>query len=436
MTIKNLASFELQLNWAAILVLVLLIASCKKEPLVGEGIQPGVQQQEVLVQDTFSIFSRTVREDSLKTGGASRILVGEVNDPVFGYSKYTSAFEIHPPIGEIVLDGILDLQIDSVILTLPFVDTYGSLDAQDFDIKQLDAQIDTADFYSNSLPAASGNDLCLDGAITPEPGVAKEIGGVTESPSIRLHLDHQFGRDLICQPKETYNSKEDFLEFMPGLLISSSANRAEGAGLYLNPQDEFTRLTVYFRDDSTSDHFNVVFSLGDSSMIVHHFEHDYINSDVDSALKSTATGSENIYVQSAAGVKAEINIPYLTNLAEIKPVVHEAVVVFGVETLTGSFAPHDQLYLFAMDGDGVTRTIPDLFRSDYGGNFDDANNTYSFNITEYAQDLIDGQTDITTLVLLDNSGYLNTQYRVDRTVLSGSTGSTPIHLQLTYSIPK
>ncbi len=64
--------------------------SCKKQ--TGNVIIEGQNTNSLqpFQTDTFTLFSRTIDEDSMPGNNLSYLLIGAMNDPLFGYSKATA----------------------------------------------------------------------------------------------------------------------------------------------------------------------------------------------------------------------------------------------------------------------------------------------------------------------------------------------------------
>ena len=136
----------------ACLLSIVAATSCKKHsdnvylPSDATGDFDGYRHM-----DTLTVFTSTVREDSLRTDSLSHNLLGVINDPVFGESKASSFAQFRlPQVGNVISSQTLD----SVVLFLQFTSPtayYGDLNTNfGFKVYELDQSMNSGITHSNT----------------------------------------------------------------------------------------------------------------------------------------------------------------------------------------------------------------------------------------------------------------------------------------------
>ena len=147
---------------------------------------------------------------------------------------------------------------------------------------------------------------------------------------------------------------------------------------------------------------------------LNYFNHDYTSISIEN-------DGDLLFAQSMAGYYSKINMPFLSNLKnEGYIAINDATLIISVSDMNGSFPLPETLLLYE-NSDNSELTISDFISS---GTLNTNDNVYEFNITNYAQKVMDEEAD-TTCRLYTYSRSSN----ADRILLS-NTVNNPIELKL------
>lgn len=107
---------------------VLCLIGCKRDPdsMLGDNIHNDNDLTEGFQDTIFEIIAYSIPDSSLVVQNPSRVLLGAVNDNVFGSAEYNLFTQLDYSISNSSSDEfILGVStIDSIILTLPYSDLY------------------------------------------------------------------------------------------------------------------------------------------------------------------------------------------------------------------------------------------------------------------------------------------------------------------------
>jgi len=401
---------------------------------------------DTTIIETNTIIGERVLADKIATG-----LVGEYRDSAFGYS--TSSIHIQPVLSSNALffsDSSEIVTVDSVILSLEYGGFFGDTSiAQTFDVFRIDETmyIDTA-YYSDtniavqSTPLASYN-------FSPSPSKKTVISqpnnfgtvdtNVVLSSQLRINLGNALGDEIIAkQGSDTLANSENFVTFFKGLKITPSPNPNitdnEAAILYFRLTASNTKMTIYYTATSSTDTTQkaVDFPVNSTSVRFNTFEHDYTVSAAETAMQTQ--NPSFAYVQAMAGVETTIKFPSLKDQLGGKILVNKAELI--IPAANGSYANNvgkaEKLIVASRDEFGVLKFIPDaLVNADFfGGEFDEENNEYKFNISRYLQSYLNGNETDNGLTLLVSGSAVKAERAV---ILTENNNAKKIRLNLYYT---
>jgi hypothetical protein len=414
-------------------VIAMTIHSCTKPDVLGLDLQPADEQPGITKTDTFTINSYVVNEDSLLSWSTVKnsfeppsLFLGSLNDPFIGqsYGGFVAQIRIGNTITSSTFKGVTSP--DSVVLSFGYKSVTGDTSA----VHHISAYELTEDLHGDSVyytarTYAKGNVL---GHVDVVPNFKDSVMlfGVNRSPQLRIPLDNSFGAKLmqeyISNPS-TFASNTSFNNYFKGIVMVDSADGI-GSMLTLQSLSSLNRLTIYYSGSSYE------FIIDGNSVRMSYFKHNYLSSNTD------AVSDNQLVVQSMAGLKDSIVIPYLRNLYDGGKVsISNAQLVIKLQTggATTGFTPHTNLLVFASDSLGRNVTIADASESAsgyYGGVYNEANQEYRFNIARHMQrtliKIVDkGEKDY-GLFLVAGGSTSNAQ----RTILQGNAA---IKLIITYT---
>ncbi|RYY54343.1 MAG: DUF4270 family protein [Chitinophagaceae bacterium] len=257
---KNLA---LTLGIIVFSTLILLL-SCKKindyTQLGGDLIPEvdGINTFDTIIDiqaynDTFSLANDTVRGSRSATQ-----YIGHIeNDPLFGKTDARVSLELKPGAYRYTFSGKPDsLHIDSIVLVLQYVETYGdTLAPQTFNVYEIGNEFRADSNYR--IRDYAQTRLGLLGSRTVAPYLLNDSVRAykdTTSNQLRIRLDDSFGERLLGYDTSAANGRiaayvndSTFKSYFKGFTIESTG----GNGLVgINLQGANTKLAIYYKDDN------------------------------------------------------------------------------------------------------------------------------------------------------------------------------------------
>ena len=430
---------------------LILLISCKKineSTTLGSDLIPVVDNINTFdtiltveaYNDTFSVVTDTTRYNTSYTHYLGHI----ENDPFFGKTDAKLFLELLPPTAKYTFINRPDsLTIDSVVLVLDYVETYGDTMALQtvnvYEIPQTSQFGDTSFTIRNNNFEKAG----LLGSRTFEPVILNDSVKVyqdTTANQLRIRLDDAFGQRLLNYDTVTANghinaylSDSTFRENFKGFALESASGNAI---MGFNLEGTNTKLAIYYKDDNNSadpakaDTAVAYFSFATnlSSVAANYIVRDYSGTPL-AATANGVTGSPDdlIYIQNTPGSFATLKIPGLAGLNN--SVIHRAELIMEqVHHMDDTMFPPTNLYLDAYDPSISTfRTIPYDVAFDAQGNSNihtafgvipvatkdlsgNSIKSWRFNLTRYIQHVVNDTEPVYDLRLFAPL-YVNEHYR-------------------------
>lgn len=425
---------------AGAIALSMIATSCNEDSPVGLDVQPKGDLLNAVVNDTASIITYTLAEDSLKTDDlpSGTALLGSYNDPIFGYTEGSLYTQFRLPTNSPSLSGTLD----SIVLSLAYEGgsaVYGTTaSAQTFKVYQViqDISLQSA-YYSNQSLNIYPSPV---GSITFLPNITQQVnvGGVMEKAQLRIKLDQNFG-NLLMTAGPNLSSNETFTQFFKGLHIAPENGAqapGEGALLPFTLLDSDSKLTLYYH--SSTDTAEYALEVNSSAARFSRFEHNYAGTPVQAQLANPSLGQDLAYIQSMAGVKTKVVFPHITHFTDSGRIaVNRAELVIKADpaTVTTEYPAPERLFLVPVTSTGANGDLlrwPDFEQGTayYGGTYIAAAKEYRFNITRYVQSIIDKKATDYGLYLLVSGAAVNPERVV---IGGGSNAANSMKLRLTYT---
>lgn len=431
-------------RWSALLFgaiisgIVFSFASCKKinaSTELGRGLLPPLDNvttfdTSLTVEAYNGLFTLggtdPLLEDSTYSYYFDEQFLGRItNDPLFGNTDARMFLELKPPSYKFFFHNTPDsLHIDSVVLVLDYVETYGdSTVPQTVNVYEIDQ---SSDFILDTSYFVRKNDFTysnLLGGRTFRPEELNDSVKVyddTTARQLRIRLSDAFGQRLLMYDTlggvtDAYSSDSLFRTKFKGFALQSFTGNAI---MGFNLQGDNTKLAIYYKDDNGGASvdkwdtavayfpFKISSSFGlQASASANLILRDYNGTSLLAAQGGT-TPDQYVYIQSNPGSFATIKIPGLANLSN--RVIHRAelVVEEAYHPSDAVLPPPIRLYLDAYDTTyAAFRSIPyDLIYDpstgvvNYGSFGADPVNTvdasgnivkiWHFNISRYVQHAI------------------------------------------------
>jgi hypothetical protein len=438
---------------ALFLATLVLPASCKKESDIGLGLQPGDDLLNAQLTDTITLWTKTERDDSLRSDKPTLCVIGSNNDPDFGKTMagLYAQFLIPGTINNINFGNTPVL--DSTVLLLRYnFDYFGdTATLQTFNVFQMTESIhkDSA-YYATTTKTFNTAPI---GTLTfsPRPRTPVISGSDTLPAHIRIVLDPAFGNSifsLAAGAGNILNDNTELLSALNGLFIAPNnpaQQSGEGALLYFSPKDTLTRLTMYYRDDANVNK-SFSFSITSQSAYFGSYQHDYSDftlTAITNQLNTPLGGPYNfneVFVQSLGGLRTRIEFPFI---AQLRPdvlgyniAINKAELVLKVDPAASAnpnLPPNNRLYVTSFSDAGKQQLLTDFLvpASNFDGNYDPATGEYRINMAIYFQRLLNGEEPNTGLLLKEIVPNNNA-----RRVKLGSglpASSNQMKLRLTYT---
>lgn len=402
------------------LMLVIFISACKDPDNVGLNVLPVSDLSSLNTTDTFSLSTSVIKEDSLLATNNTVNMLGEINDNFFG--KVNASFYVQVLLSVANVNFGISPQLDSIVLSLDYAGYYGdTTSTHNFAVYELDESIfKDSLYYSNKTFATKPTPL---GTLTTSeihPSDSVLLGTVNKNPHLRIRLDDAFGNSLLTAPASNYVDNTSFSNFFKGIYVSDVVTSGSGAILYFGPAKAMTKIALYYKNAS-EDSLEYDFSINGTGRI-NHFTHDYSTAVFGGNFNDPVFGANLCYIQSMAGVKTKIQIPYLTNLTSNQNIaINKAELIVTVDnTTTLTYAPNTSLFLVGIDSLGKSIFLPDYADSptNFGGILNSG--TYTFVITRYIQQILTGTRKDYGLFLVSPGASVNAY----RTVIGGSNNAS------------
>ena len=419
--------------------------SCKKPTLDDSELAPE-DELNVRFTDTLTLWTSIVREENISVKNAIYKALGAMDDPVFG--KTFASFYLQFELDESPLDFGDNPVLDSIVLTLRYLDSYGDVTVPQTILayEMLESIDGEEEYFSDQTfnidPVTVGNlpnfvaDLNSDVV----------IGEDSLPPHLRIKLDDDLGEGIINAASSLEN-QDDFEEVLKGLYVTADTSIPGKGLIQFDPFSPYSNLSIYYHnsDDTTQKDFPIYIDLNNLGSIsinktVSNFRHNYQGSIVEPYLNSQSSiGDSMAFLQPLAGLNVKFILPYLKNLGNI--LINKAVLevteinLFGTDTF---YTTPAELSLRPANDDG-TLDVSSLILSENEKN-SVLNNTgetvdrYEITYSVYAQRVLDkvqyGNTDFGIFILP-----LSRQNALQHLVMGGGSHSKyRMKLNLTYTV--
>lgn len=392
-----------------VLALVCCFSACRRDEnsTLGDGLSDWRHLGEHYQDTAFDIVLYSVPDTGLIVQNAARMLLGSINDEVFGRADFHVYSQLsydgsNTPSGRFVPGEDGNGEVDSVVLVLPYSGLYPtSYDATATRVLRLkihelsqdlvnSAQEDSVYTVSSSvdyLREAFGEVVELH----PRPfdSVRDTNSGTSYIPALRVRLDKRLGQRLMSQPSAAYEEANEFSQYFKGLCLRSEAAPSSNASAAVsfrfgigNIGDEVARIEVYHGlvADDTARYSQFSFSPVRFTKV----ERDYSQAESDlraqlSQGDSTA-GSRAAYILSSGGAYLGCRLPNIRKLFEGKRIIiNRAYLVLNAASNDRSsiMSPPSSLQ--------IPLSLDDAFRQE--GTYNADKKEYRLLLTRYLQHL-------------------------------------------------
>lgn len=290
--------------------------------------------------DTFTLAIKSYKKDSIETLNEtfqnSSIVVGILDDPMFGYAKSSLNTQLRFTPEK---DNLFLSRVDSIVLSMRY-DTstfYGNTDEpMSIEVYQMKNPIYRTQTYYNNSTIILGEKLGEKMNFTPNKKDSVKINTVDSFtylyPQLRVNLDKTKFIDLLNQLADTALQDVDtFVQIFAGISIVPVQNRCKGM-IGLLPEHQDSKITIYYKPTDTT-HAQFTFNMGSASTKFASFETDPKNTLASQYISGLLNTDSLFMVQCFNGPEAEIVIPYSDSWTG--KFLNYAVLDFTVAELSG-----------------------------------------------------------------------------------------------------
>ncbi|MCR4659456.1 MAG: DUF4270 domain-containing protein [Bacteroidales bacterium] len=395
-----------------ILAATMLVSACSTEETdLGLGLQdPSTHyygQRDTLTADQYL----SVRDDSLRTSGYQRGIVGNYSDTAFG--SVTSVAYTQVALSNttgITFDE--NTTIDSVVLSLV---TAGFFPAKTtgynlhFEVKQLASQLytDTIYFSTDTIDAVAG----------PAFYDARRHYNMTDSV-INLRMSSSF-HDLL----RGTHSTDEFLESIKGLRIRILSDDSDPCMVTINWAATGTLMTVYYHfNDTPGDSLAYTLKVGNANHFTN-FTHNY---DISTLGADSVQGRNRLYLEPLGGYNLKLRFDEaLRTFAAAHPyaTVHFAELLLPTTADSDTNRPSVVTVMKYLE-DGSVFPVTDKL----DGTYDTTRHCYRLRLSTHLQSLLREGRDNGMLVCLDTR-----RHDARRTIIAGPAATDPVRIEFIYT---
>lgn len=412
-----------QIRIFSILLLFLVsMISCRKATLLGDELIPDSDFLHSQRQDTFSIITNTLLDDSIVTSFNIFHALGSLEDDSLGKTSANIYTQILMPTNNLNFGA--DAVIDSVVLILDYAGLYGDTTATHSVrvFKMLD-DIETSTLYFSDsrlhyLPIEIGNKQNF----IPNTKDSIEIDSIKYPAHLRIRLSDWFAQEILDDPDSTrFIDNNTFTDFLKGIYIEEDTTSGfTNSIMYLDLNSSLSGMKIYYKN-ILGDSLSITFPFSGNKF--NYFTHNYDGTAAQTHLESldTVSGNDLTFVQGFGGLKTFVEFPYLDSLQGVS--INKAELVFTVlGTPDTVFTAPAAMLLVRTDStlkniyDGISystelyHSLPDQSLDDplsYGGKLDTIQNVsgqtvyaYKYDISLYIQDIVLGKRENDGLMLI------------------------------------
>jgi hypothetical protein len=419
-----------KLDLLTLLISLFLFTSCNNSKTIGLDVDPETEIQGVLV-DSLTVRTKTVAEDPATTwsqviaSNPLRYPLGFLTDPVIGTSEASLSMGVSIPSAAFSFGS--NPVLDSAVLVLPFSSGfYGDTTTSVYsvDVHQLRTDISQANSFKSNQEFAFNTDLIgnFTGKIKPNTTlrVTDVVSGAADSlrttttGQMRIKMSKEFIQSrLLVLDTNSLKNNPTFAGIFKGLHVNINKTTSTGTGglMFFDFSGVNSRLEVYYKRnnattavniDTVNSNFPVTFTA--INPVAATVKHTYTTAVATQLADASNTQYEVTYLQGTTGLRNKISFPYLKTFYEkfgvkagAKIIINKAELVIDVSTGTDvapfTAAPRLALYRNNIAGQRINLTDFLSAGTGFGGAYDLTTKKYTFVVTNYLQELLDGKTE-------------------------------------------
>ena len=421
-----------KLDLLTLLISLFLFGACKNSNTIGLDVDPANEIKGTLT-DTITVRSKTVADDVTytwidPTAGTNlvRYPFGYMTDAIFGPSESNLSMTVTLPNSTYGFGN--NPVLDSAVLVLPYSSQfYGDTTTSRYSVEvhQLTTDLTTLTNFKSTQEYPYSTTLLgsFTGRIKPTTSfqIKDIVSGAADTlktvvPQMRIPLSTSFIQSAIVNLDSTkLTNTPTFAAIFKGLRVSLNRTNSTGTGgiMFFDLTGTNSRIELYYKRNNATTPTNrdtiattlpiVSGSYPVAATIKHTYPVALANEIADNSNKQY----DVTYLQGLGGLRNKISFPYLQKFydnfgvkAGTRIIINKAELVVDLSSGTDA-APYfaaPRLSLYRYDIAGRRINLPDNSSTDsryspyFGGYYDLVNKRYTFLVTAYLQDLLDGKT--------------------------------------------
>jgi hypothetical protein len=412
----------------------LILSSCtEKSTIFGTGLLPGSDFVNVRGNNSISVYSYTNYTDSVKSSNSSYLYLGGLHDPYFG--DVTTDFVAQLRLAK-KYDATELPVVDSTKLFMTFAGAKGELGIPRaiklFETTKM-LYIDST-YYSNRDPG-----LLIPLGVFNLPVINKDT-----ILNINVPLDtvgKYLMRDITKLNQE--GTVTDWRKFFNGLYVTftdplGSGEKSKGSSestlmaIQIGTSSFYIR-AYYHTYVASGLYFDFLINI--NSARYNRYSHNFTAADPVKKIKHLNDGIKDTlsYLEGFNGAFTKLTLPSLAqykdsgkvsvNKARITVPVYFDNINYKVDTVPS------QIYLSFVGKDGKKYMVSDynISPSFFGGTYSTNTKSYSFNISSFAQEYLEGKIPSPELEMYFPEG------QFQNVILRANTSSKPVKFEFTYT---
>ena len=426
--------FELKNLIGAILLFSVLVWGCQKgDQTLGINLLPGIKLLDTRYHQEKTSITTAVFGDTIRVDRPYYNLLGSFNDPLFGRTDASFATQFRLPYHPAYS---ATSSLDSIVLRMYYKKIYGdTITPQTLQVYELAGGLDYNARYRSTFNLKSLAASQPIGTVSYIPRFRTDsLQTDTTQQVITVRLSNSFGNRLLGIDSLNMVNNDIFLNYFKGLYIESTP--VSRRGTLVNILASSSMVVLYYHD-AKSDTLGYAYRATANSANVSGYTHDYSQARFISSLNKNINLDTLIYVQPTGGIKSTIQVPSFSTWKDSSNyIINKATLTFHVDTIMSDYRRYPmpgRLYLILTEkstsGEEQFPADSKFSSSYYGGFYDATTATYSFNVTQHLQQLIQGDLNNTGFYLVSSERNLSAQ----RVVLKGQGSSKPVELNVTYT---
>lgn len=359
------------------------IFGCKEDTILNANIVPsGDTINSIILPDTITIYTKTVRSDSAKTGDSIYVaglpiyhaLGTLTTDPYFGKTTAGIYFQVVPP----KLTYTFPATPDSAFLILPYAkftwgDTTSSMMPQTFNVHEIaDSFPQKKNYYSYTQVAYKPEVIgttTISNYSTLKDSV-KDLGVNTQA-HLRIKLSSSFiDKIKSADPNTHLNTYANFFSYFKGFYIEPSSTSIGNALFYMQMvgtgavTSNYNRANVLFYFTEKGEVKTASYYYDPAQCARYNkISKDYSGTPTGNYLASTQLSDTVAVLQNEPGVATDIILPYVKSLPN-KP-INKAELQITQYSFIGDgsdvYTTPSRIYPYRVNSDRTTEAILDRY---------------------------------------------------------------------------